>query len=498
MVMFEPKSRKQAMALQSKADVLVLGGAAGGGKSFLLNMMVLQYLTDPDWRGILFRKNSTQLLGSDGLWDKGVEIFSQLPKEYKPNPIQSRLRMEFPTGATLKYNHMEYEKDKLSHQGLAYDYVGFDEATHFTYSQVEYLMSRLRGKSQFSSRLVLTANPDNESWLLDLLMWYLTEDGYPDENKQGVLRYFLVRDGEFKWADSPGPLIERYSTKSRTVTPKTFSFVASKLTDNPVLMANAPEYAEWLDSLNPLAKAQLRDGNWFVKLEGANFFKRENLLKADHIPTNAICCRAWDKAAKPVTQAEKFPDFTSCIKLYKTQDGEFFISGEFHPDNHDETEPERYGSFRRSVGQRDIIIKKQSGYDGVDCPVILPKDPGSAGEAEYRESAKKLSQYGFIVKQDPVPTNKSKLQRFMPFASSVENQLVYIVESTFPNKQTLEAFYKELESFTGERSTRHRHDDWCDAIASAYNYLSQSRIIPIVRRNQIKAETKAKEVLAVK
>ena len=49
-----------------------------------------------------------------------------------------------------------------------------------------------------------------------------------------------------------------------------------------------------------------------------------------------------------------------------------------------------------------------------------------------------------------MPSNKAKLKRFEPFAVAAQNGLVKIVESDFPNQETLNAFYKELEAFDGE------------------------------------------------
>jgi phage terminase large subunit-like protein len=391
-----------------------------------------------------------------------VDIFSQLPKSHKPRFVESKKKMFFPSGSTLKYNHMEYEKDKRSHQGLAYDYLVFDEATHFSFTQIEYLMSRMRGKSKFKSRMILTANPDPDSWLLEMIDWYLDDEGYPDEAKQGVIRYFLRRNGKFIWSESREDLIEKYRTPTKLPSPKSFTFIGSKLIDNPVLMEVSLEYEEWLDSLNKIDKARLRDGNWYLRAEGSNYFSRKDLQKADRIPKGAACVRAWDKASTEVSEQNPYPDYTACIKMYKTENNEFYITGEFDRQNFDggaRGDPDVFGHFRCKPGKRENLILRQAESDGPDCIIIMPVDPGAHGVTEYQESAKKLAIHGFIVKKDVVAPQRSKLQKFVPFSASCENGIVYIVESTF-NKATLEAFYKELEAFDGKRSGKLRKDDY--------------------------------------
>lgn len=180
--------------------------------------------------------------------------------------------------------------------------------------------------------------------------------------------------------------------------------------------------------------------------------------------------------------------------MLKGKDGFYYIVGDYDSEAHDKGS-EIIGRFRRKPGERDRLILQQAEVDGSDVKIVLPKDPGAAGEVEYRESAKKLIEAGFVPKKDPVPANKSKLKRFEPFSSACENGLVRIVESSFPNKATLDHFYSELESFDGERSTATRKDDLPDACASCYNFLSKERVINTVVRNQKRSDTLAKPVL---
>lgn len=348
------------------------------------------------------------------------------------------------------------------------------------------MMSRLRSASKYQSRMILSCNPDPDHKLKELISWYLDDEGYPISDRDGVIRYFIRRDGEFYWADSAEELKEKYGDH---VLPVSFTFISATIDDNPIMKETNIEYVAFLDSLNPTDKARLRYGNWNARPEGANYFKRAWLKQADKIPTDSVCCRSWDKAGTERTTDQKFPDYSACIKMYKNYNGEYFIVGDYHEDNYDDY-TETYGRFCKQIGARDQIIAKQGLQDGSDCPIILPIDPGSHGKAEFQNSAKQLLQYGLISKSDPVPTNKSKLTKFSPFSSAAENGLVYIVKSSFDNR-TYEALMKELEGFDGQRSKSHlgKNDDWVDAVSSAFNYLSSTKQIKPFSIPQINAPT---------
>lgn len=197
----------------------------------------------------------------------------------------------------------------------------------------------------------------------------------------------------------------------------------------------------------------------------------------DKEPPNCKAYRGWDKAASEPSEANRYPDYTASIKILKDSEGRFYIRGDFSENQRDDKSTV-YGIFRKRPGERDARIMEQAMWDGDDCTIVLAKDPGAAGEVEYMESARKLMEAGFHVMKDPAPGNSNKVSRFSPFSSAAESGLVSIVESSFPNKETLEAFYKALESFTGEKSTRSKKDDWPDATATAFNAASRGKVLP--------------------
>lgn len=479
-----PQKGKQELAMNVEADVIIYGGAAGSGKSHLLLMRPLRYVDDPRFEGIFFRSNTTQLTGAGGLWPESKKLY--LP--FGTHVREKQLQHVFPSGATLSFGYLELEKHKYFHMGLQYSFIGFDELTHYSETQFTYLLSRLRSGAAMDSFCMASCNPDPDSWVYRWIEWYLDEDGYPREDRCGKVRYFIVIDDKPVFRDSIEELKQEYNDllyiknpntgEMVYVPPKTFCFINGTIFDNPALIANNPKYLAELKSLPAIERARLLEGNWKIRAQGAKYFKREDLVKVYKMPLNVARVRAWDKASEEPNQVNKYPDFTAASPMMaKDTDGFYYIYGGFDPSIKD-PKSNVIGKFRKRPGERDQLILKQAKKDGSDCTVIFSVDPGSAGKDAYFNAAKALIEAGFKVSSDKMPTNKSKIVKFTPFASAVENGLVRIIESSFPNKETLDEFYKELEAFDGERSTGLKKDDWPDSISAAFNHLSKTVVIP--------------------
>lgn len=471
--------------------------AAGSGKSRLLLLKMLKYaMYDPNFEAVLFRRTSPPLKAAGGLFTEAKKLYSPLTPKIREKDME--VLFQKTKGGTLKFTHLENENDaEGNHQGLQYSATGWDELTHFTQTQFLYLLGRLRSASESDSFCMATTNPDPDSWVINWVMWYLDDKGYPREDRCGVVRYFVIVNDSPVFADTEEELAKDYpelcyvedptTGETRYVAPMSFAFVNGTIFDNPELIRANPKYLSALKAQSKVNRARLLDGCWFARAEGSNHFQRDWLIQTErkNVPTLKFV-RAWDKASSEPSDKNRHPDFTASVKMGKSADGNFYIFGDYDPDTLDE-KTMIAGRFRKRAGMRDQLIKTQAEIDGDHITIILPKDPGAAGQVEYIESAKKLNM--FKVKPDPMPTNKSKLTRFLPFSSACQNGLVYIVEESFPNKTTLEAFYKELESFNGERSTSERKDDWADASASAYNALCKEKTYTAAAIPSVSAQT---------
>ena len=130
---------KQAAFMRRSEDEALYGGAAGGGKSDALVIEALRQVDIPHYRGLIVRKTYPQL---SELIDKTMQYYKPVFPKAKYNA--SSHVWTFPSGAKIYFGSMFRTQDKYNYQGKAFDFIGVDELTHFTWEEYSYLMSRNR------------------------------------------------------------------------------------------------------------------------------------------------------------------------------------------------------------------------------------------------------------------------------------------------------------------------------------------------------------------
>ncbi len=105
------------------------------------------------------------------------------------------MTITFPSGATIKFTYLELEKHAEGHQGIEYSAIYFDEGTHFSASQISYLQTRLRSGAEGDSYMKISMNPDRDHFIYDWVEPFLDEEGYPDPEKCGRIRWYVMNDG---------------------------------------------------------------------------------------------------------------------------------------------------------------------------------------------------------------------------------------------------------------------------------------------------------------
>lgn len=234
-VIWTPQPRQFDFMIRPEDEALY-GGAAGGGKSDALVIEATRQVDIPHYKGLILRKTFPQLTE---LIEKSLRYYSLAFPKARYNA--SEHTWHFESGAKVVFGSMQHSKDKLNYQGKAYDFIAFDELTHFTYDEYIYLASRNRANGP-GTRVYMraTANPGGigHGW---------------------VKERFITASEPMKtiWEsvdiDIRGVKETRY--KSRI-------FVPSSVFDNKILLENDPNYLARLASMPEAEKKALLYGDW--------------------------------------------------------------------------------------------------------------------------------------------------------------------------------------------------------------------------------------------
>lgn len=306
-LIIRPQPGPQEAALSSPADIVIFGGSAGGGKSFALLLEPIRHHDNSKFGGAIFRRTSPQLAGAGSLWEEAQGLYRPLGARMLETPT---LRTVFPSGAQLQFLHLQHASDVHDHQGKQYAFIGLDELTHFEESQFWYLVSRMRTTSGVRSYMRCTCNPDPDSFVKDLILWWLDDEGeYARPERSGVVRWF-IRDGDaMRWGDTRDELLAYCAAGQE---PMSFTFIMSSLDDNPALTTKDPGYRGRLYSLPQVERERLLKGNWKIRAEGGKYVSLEDFAERwtpDTLPRELQVYGASDFA---VTEPRpgKDPDFT--------------------------------------------------------------------------------------------------------------------------------------------------------------------------------------------
>jgi predicted phage terminase large subunit-like protein len=188
-------------------------------------MAALQYVDNPNYAAILFRRTYADLALPGALMDRAAEWL--MPTAAKWN--EQTKTWKFPSGATVSFGYLETDKHKYRYQGSEFQGIFFDELTQFTEAQFRYLFSRLRRAQgvDIPLRMRSASNPGGEGheWVYE--------------------RYVVANK-------KPGRI-----------------FIPAALGDNPHI--DQREYIKSLSELDDITRQQLLEGLWITDPQGKPF-----------------------------------------------------------------------------------------------------------------------------------------------------------------------------------------------------------------------------------
>lgn len=444
-VEIRPQRGPQEAFLASPADVAVFGGSAFGGKTFSLLLEPLRHIDNPLFTAVIFRRTSPQVRNEGGLWDTSQRIYPLLGAR----PREASLEWVFPSGATIRFAHMEHEANRFDWQGAQIPFIGFDEATHFTEKQFVYMLSRNRSASGVRGYMRATTNPDPDSWLRSFIDWWIDDAGFAVPERSGVLRWMLRVGDEIRWYGSRDEAAAARPALGLPdeAEPKSVTFIRSTIYDNPIGLADDPSYMPSLYALPLVDREQLLKGNWNIRPAAGTVFRKGWFEIVDAAPAQAKRIRFWDFAATEPSPTNPDPDWTVGARLAKTPAGIVYVEDVIR--------------VRQTAHKVEELVRNTATQEP-QVPVGFFQDPGQAGKAQAAYLIRLLS--GFIVRAYPISGDKLTLAK--PVASQAEAGNVKLVRGPWND-----AFLRTLESFDGSGKG---HDDDVDSLSGGFNALAGS------------------------
>lgn len=445
-----PNPGPQTIFATTSADIAIIGGAAGVGKSFILTTEPLYHLHNPNAGAVMFRRTSPEITNEGGLWDEANRIYPQFGGVAK----QHVLRYQFPSGFKVSYRHLQYESSLAQWQSSQIPLLIIDEVTHFTSKQFFYMLTRNRSAiAGFQPYCRAACNPDPDSFVYKLVEWYLLESGYPDFEKSGVIRWFVRIDGdELLWYDDYDSAIidcEKRGFDREKIKPKSFTFIPGNVYDNPQLLANNPDYLANLLAQDLVTRERLLGGNWKIRPTAGKVFNRAWFEIVSAFPAGGFLVRFWDLASTEKKQKYKDPDFTASALVLFVGGRSYILDVTWY-----QAAPPVIDTMMRNLAIQD---RQLAATYGSEYAIRWEEEGGATGPRESIRLATLLQ--GFNCRG--VRPSGDKLTRAKAWAAQAYHGNVKMLQGAW-NDYVLHHLHNQPDL---------PHDDIMDAISGAHNEI---------------------------
>lgn len=266
---------KQQLVLDSKADIIGYGGAAGGGKSYLVTGLAAtrhrrSSITRP-------QKNQCQ---------KFVDELAKMlgTREGYSSQTSSFAFMAEGERRFIKFFGLDNPGDEEKQQGDDYDLKAYDEVTQMREGDIRYTLTWNRTDIEGQRvQAILTFNPPTTPegrWVIKFFGPWLDKQ-HPNPAKDGELRWFAtVGDDQDYEVAGPQPFVIKYVDgkpvpwysfdakdyrPEQIIKPKSRTFIRALVTDNPYYMKTG--YIDQLQQLPEPLRSQMLNGDFEAGVE---------------------------------------------------------------------------------------------------------------------------------------------------------------------------------------------------------------------------------------
>ena len=409
---------KQAAAIMYNSKQKLLGGNAFSGKSLVGYMLAAQWLMYPHYRCLLLRNTKEDVMATGGVVDYLTKYL--LDEKYLGDNVcelkENKQMFIAPSGAKIFYNSMFSKKSRTKFNGRSYRQIIWDEAGNNYRENLSYISRSLRQPKdgiQIPQRLYFISNPSVNSG-----------SDYLREN-------FVDPKGEYPYFE--------------------LSF-----RDN--LSIDADEYAQTLESLDPIDKASQLYGDWYFVPDSGMIIKRDE-FKNQELQQDWLLDKQPDFNVIGVDLAASGEDKTALCSIVHFTDGSAAIMDSLQIKSKNTEEPIRQFLERNQERYHTNII-------------VFEKETGASPEYAQKywyDILKDLLIEGNTHLTFYHPTD-SKFERARPVAQSIRRKFMYINQE-LPDKRTLlnQFMYVHPDKDVMEN---YPSPDMLDATSLCFNHIS--------------------------
>lgn len=242
------------------------GGAAGSGKSMLSRALAVKACIDWPGCNVLIIRRTKGEVYTNHVKPFRREVPETLPDgrslyDWTGNPLAGCAT--FSNESDLYFGFMKEEGDETKYQGLDFDFIVFEEATHYSWDQVRYLTGeRMRATTNRSTPFAFyPSNPGNKG-----MEWYK--------------RLFIEGNYDQELSEDPSD----------------YAFVQAYVWDNKVLLKRDPNYIRNLATLPEPLRSWRLWGDWSAGLGLAvpQINRRKHLVEPFNVPDHWPTFGAFD------------------------------------------------------------------------------------------------------------------------------------------------------------------------------------------------------------
>ncbi len=451
-----------------KVDILLYGGAAGSGKSWNGLADMTRHATKySGYRGVGFRRTEPDLKLAGGLIDTSRKIYTHLGGEMngQTNNWTFDTKRGCPvSGAEIKLMGLQHEQHTDAKvQGAGWHSAMMDEATTFGIDQTWAVWGRLRGIIGIKPYLVLTCNPDVDSWLRKWVDYYVDEEGYPIQARSGHVRWFIrnPEDDTLHWEDSADACTIWFRTNWPSVPlkeipkPISFCYIPATLDDNPAMMEFDPAYRDKLNAMTKVKRERYLKGNWNQRVEAGEYYQASWTKKITMAEVDTKWDFMWgfDPAA-----TEKGGDWSCATLLARDKAGMFYVV---------DHEYIQVGPAERRKWVKKILGKYPFAPNG-----SFPKNPGDSGKQDAFDMVNAMAGFNLTTS----PETGSKADRMNGFTAQAAAGNVKVVRESglldIDGNPVVNKWVDRWESILGQFPEGTIDDD-VDSTSRAFHALAE-------------------------